>query len=409
MIHPEVHRRKKALVIAVGLGEGVESGLAKAIQTHNPDSLLFLATEKSQEETLAKVSELLGGLGEHDITLISDENDIEECYSGAREAIETLLQKGYSVEADFTSGTKAMSAGLVMAATACEAEALSYVSGKRDKNGRVISGTERFIRLIPNRILAAGRRDAIIRFFKAYQFEACIELASQMLDRTEEPEIRADFETLRALAEAYWAWDRFDHQGASNILHSLEEDSLKRFGVKGAVIRGKSFLRRFLQKSKETPYPEEVLADLLCNAARRAEEGKWDDATARLYRATEFLAQYQLWTQYGLDIGDLKVEKLPLPLQDEYESKQDRDGKVKLSLREGYTLLEALGDPLGGYSERLRGPLEARNMSILAHGLEPVGERTYQALAEEVERVIEEVAPEALRLRQEGLFPRLRV
>jgi hypothetical protein len=53
-------------------------------------------------------------------------------------------------------------------------------------------------------------------------------------------------------------------------------------------------------------------------------------------------------------------------------------------LGRSYELLAALGDPLGErYRERradLDKILSARNLSLLAHGFDPVGERTYAGL-----------------------------
>ena len=52
------------------------------------------------------------------------------------------------------------------------------------------------------------------------------------------------------------------------------------------------------------------MADLLNNAQRRIDEGKYDDAVARLYRANELIAQITL-TKFGvIDNALLDEEKV---------------------------------------------------------------------------------------------------
>ena len=135
-----------------------------------------------------------------------------------------------------------------------------------------------------------------------------------------------------------------------------------------------SNLRR--EDGKPEPY---YVADLINNAERRAEESKYDDAVARLYRTMELIAQYRLRKNYGIDPSNAETEKIPQSLMEKWNIPKDRK-TVKLALNSDYELLDALGDPLGQkYMEdrKLKNLLLKRNASILAHGQTPVTKQTY--------------------------------
>jgi CRISPR-associated protein (TIGR02710 family) len=138
----------------------------------------------------------------------------------------------------------------------------------------------------------------------------------------------------------------------------------------------------------------ELVEDLLANAERCAHRGRYDDAVARLYRATELLAQIRLRRVYDIQTGDVwldspaiaecpaalelleKARAQAVPLSEGSRGADTRDRQVKIGLWQAYSLLGALGDPLGEHfladSRHLKGFLEMRHRSILAHGLDPV-------------------------------------
>ena len=77
---------------------------------------------------------------------IRDESDAEAAYEAAVKAVRRLAVKGRSPEAitvDYTYGSKPMSAGALYAAVTENCGSIVYVTGERDENGRVISGTDR--------------------------------------------------------------------------------------------------------------------------------------------------------------------------------------------------------------------------------------------------------------------------
>jgi len=78
------------------------------------------------------------------------------------------------------------------------------------------------------------------------------------------------------------------------------------------------------------------------------------------------------------------LETLPPGLRQEWEPGA-RDGAVSVGLQDAYRLLQALNDELGQryFAAGLAGErslLSARNRSILAHGIDPIGDKVYQEL-----------------------------
>ena len=123
---------------------------------------------------------------------------------------------------------------------------------------------------------------------------------------------------------------------------------------------------------------------MLANAQRRADEGHYDDAVARLYSAIEKTAKIALWVRHGINNSRVDVERMPESIREELRPMADADGMARIGLQKSYALLASLGDALGtAYMERrqeLERQLEARNTSLLAHGFEPIGAEKYQKL-----------------------------
>lgn len=141
---------------------------------------------------------------------------------------------------------------------------------------------------------------------------------------------------------------------------------------------------------------EELVHDLMANARRRGREGRYGDAVARLYRAIEAMAQHRLDSEYGIKTSGVPYDQVPEELARRWwDGAGNGGGSVgdevleprKIGLREAYTLLEHFGDDLAlRFRESVvetpknEGALTARNMSILAHGFQPVGEKVYERL-----------------------------
>jgi len=177
--------------------------------------------------------------------------------------------------------------------------------------------------------------------------------------------------------------------------------------VLGEIARLTSHLDELLA----TPRPgRHHVVDLLANAWRRQEEGRFDDAVARLYRAIEAVAQVRLAETHGIDSTErVPLARVPENLRKRLEA-QAEGGYLRLGLQDAYALLAELGDSLGEKFRQAgldgRGSvLTVRNRSVLAHGFERVSEKTCNALWQTVldlAAVKDEELPNFPRLSQGG-------
>lgn len=127
-----------------------------------------------------------------------------------------------------------------------------------------------------------------------------------------------------------------------------------------------------------------LLQDLLANAERRAELGRFDDALARLYRALELAAEADIHERLGFILKDPKTwpEGFPQTLKERILRPR---GLIEL-LEAGFELDVAfnqqgtLTQRLFGQKNRLQALLSRRHESILAHGTRPVEEEDYRNL-----------------------------
>jgi hypothetical protein len=150
------------------------------------------------------------------------ENDPDACFDHFDQAIEALLRKGFDstdLVVDFTRGTKAMSAALVLAATRHAVPILRYVGGdRRDARGTVIAGSERIYETRTARATARRRLDVARDLVERANFAGALavlpdpdhKLAAIGWDAAEQLVSR----NLRPLIAWFAAWDRLDYTGA---------------------------------------------------------------------------------------------------------------------------------------------------------------------------------------------------
>ncbi len=291
----------------------------------------------------------------------------------------------------------------------------SYVGGReRDKEGlgRVVTGSElRRIDVSPWQLFAVQERKRIAQYFDAHQYAAAAMMLHDIVPHVRERDRRI-FDLLAGAAEGYAGWDRFDHDYALQQLAMLRRQleaaalgsELEEFV--SSIGRGDDLLGRLKPATANFKRPHVLLlSDLLANADRRIEEGKHDDAVARLYRALELQGQIAFERVFGQETSKVEVRSLPDGLRDEYARKYPGDDdKLRLPLFAVYRALAEQGDEVGkrfleAWGE-VRKILESRNSSIIAHGLRPIGEEQ----ARKFRGIVVTFLPEGLELPR---FPRL--
>ena len=123
------------------------------------------------------------------------------------------------------------------------------------------------------------------------------------------------------------------------------------------------------------------LIDLWLNARRRASQGRFDDAVARVYRLIEWTAQWLIRTKLGADTGDFPDRLLP----EDVDARRDGRGRIKLPLWAGWQVVSAhvqgpAHDLIASHGNELRDLLSIRNNSILAHGFAPVAHASWNRM-----------------------------
>jgi len=357
----------RGLLISVGTGigdspESIIHAIKLSIKEKNPERIAFLVSPQSKKnaEEVAKMLNL--SKNTFSFFEVSDPNDLDMAFSEAKKAINWLNSEGIPTEeviSDFTSGTKPMSSAIVLVSFLNNVERLSYVQGKRVK-GIVVAGTERTITFSPILTFVEKCISQAKEYLKKYQYEAALKILKfpqtykEILDEKE----RKRVESLISLIRAYNYWDKFNHLYATGEFKKIDFSLFKEFkptDVKILHIIGNAIKNKKIEK--------EIIVDLLANAERRFNEGKYDDCVARLYRALEMLVQWRLKEKFGLDTGDIDLSKVP-DKEKWYNYRNPRDGKIKLPLYASYELLKSLEDPIGNEIEYIEGLLSIRNNSI---------------------------------------------
>lgn len=398
----------KALIATVG---GTTQPIIKSITEHQPEFVCFLCSQESVDLVAAIKQGVKDQLQPQTISfqdfkvISNDVGDLIKCYEDALTCVNHLKSRGYQAEdivVDYTGGTKTMSVALGLACVA-QGYSFSYVSGhQRTKEGLgiVVDGTEEVrTGISPWSLFAVEESQLIATLFNQCQFAAAEQATRRLLDRAGlEPRKRRYFQIVEKLCLAYGLWDRFDHAGAMKL---LKENllSLDQFVTDSGAVQyarlletlrdNTQWLSQMANDTKGFTKPARCqVIDLISNAARRASEGKFDDAVARLYRALEFEGQVSL-AEPPLHIqGSDKVplEKVPESLREEYLQRHGAPDSptLKLPLFSTFRLLKEIGHESGlrfdQYREKLEGILSARNSSILAHGNTPIKESTYNSL-----------------------------
>lgn len=389
----EIHSRHILLITTVG---GAPEPLVASIEQWRPAKVLFVPSSETADK-VGRIRDLLKQHGhdlregEYETIPVSDPQNFSRCVHEMRNGLEGYVtgwcERGddYDCVADFTGGTKCMSAALALVARPWPAVQFSYVGGtRRDKDdvGIVVSGKEQVARAA-NPWDALGYQaveDAVAAFDRlAYGWGAqrLRNALPYVVDQKSELSVLATF------MEAYALWDRSEYGQAFDSFVQCA----KRLNDLSAALPGaaRDRLRRHIEHARtrleklkqgsDCP-TRELLDDLIANAARRREEGRHVDAVARLYRAVEAAAQLRLWERYKINTGKILLEAVPGSMRDRLEP-QAVDGRLKLGLQDAYEVLLRMEDPLG---ERFAGlgwnsaksPLSKRNDSIAGHGFKTV-------------------------------------
>lgn len=291
-----------------------------------------------------------------------------------RTAIAGLLGKwrGSRLIADYTGGTKTMSAALVLTALEFDDVELQLVAGARPDLERTADETEQARRA---GVDALRLHRAMIQYLDGWQrfsyFEAAEGLATIRASVDVPSADQLPFAT--SLSRALARWDRFDHAGALRLIENFRHRVMAQYPE---LLPDLKLLTR--DGTKREPAR---LFDLWLNAQRRASQGRFDDAVARWYRLLEWTAQWQIHLQLDLATKDFPRDRLPSSVR----LPADGQATVNIGLVDAWKVVaDQCKGPCQEFANneatRLRSYSDKRNNSILAHGFRPVSQDDWSEL-----------------------------
>ncbi|VVB63586.1 CRISPR-associated protein (Cas_Cas02710) [uncultured archaeon] len=395
-------RRYLFINVGTGVSHGEEDaidslghGILASIKDHRPDFIVFFGSEKSKAvlDSIKKQYKISFGenLSNYEFVQLENVDDFDSCYECIENKLKTAMDSEIII--DYTTGTKTMAISAAICALLYR-KSLSVVSGKRGPKNIVMEGTEcvRSVNLFQayNRI----QFDRAFMAFNSYRFE---EAKSHLRS------IAGDYDIDKyvQIFNAYDLWDKFDHLNSFNILKNIKCDKLN---------NNKGFLGRLSSNN----IPELLLAELLNNAERRIEEGKYDDAVARLYRSIEYISQIKL-SRYSIktdniDVDLLKKLGLDTATLAKFNGLKNEKQIIKVGLNLGYEILQNLDDELGKRfleDKELKNILSKRNSSILAHGTRSICKADAISLLEKGIAYSRIIFKDIDNSRDQGKFPKL--
>ncbi len=372
--------RRKVLAVTVG---GEPDPIVRTVEWHRPDfTLFFVSTEprggtrrfllEDTEKGLSILKRTGLSADAYEIITLPDPDDFADCFRRMVEALKEHAAAGERL-ADYTGGTKTMSAALVTAAL-LQGWSLSLVTGERLDTVKVASGTELARRVHSAPFFVEQTLIQTRVLYERHEFAGAAEILRELMGSTElPPSEQTRLTHLHTFLRALAAWDRFAYDQACDLLRTVGEIWPDGCAFLAQLLRGKKFHYK--------------VADLVGNALRRADQARYEDAVLRLYRAVELLAQLRLQLQHhqnsgDLDLSALDLAALPPELAQRLRERKEKEGRAWVGLVEAYELLAALNDPIGLAFPKLQAPLKdllaQRNNLFLTHGLQPIRKEDWE-------------------------------
>ena len=361
-------------VVFICTGRDPGTGRAGSVQQIRGKGLVIRASPDDAQPGLPNIPVQAGLTEERFEELLVPVDDLDAAFVAIDEKLASLQQRFPEARlvADYTGGTKTMTAALVAAALEHPRVELQVVTGNRANLVRVLDGTQYAAPASVDGIRMGRAIQAQVAAWQRFGYEE----AAQGLARVPAPragELRVRLSRARDLSVAFAAWDRFDHREALRLFELYAPLVAEKLGLQLQALR--------ILAGEHGPRRESLQVwDLWLNAERRAAAGRYDDAVARVYRVIEWTAQWILRAQAGLDTADIPPDRIPPGVA----TAPGRPGKHQAGLFAAWQLVAAhthgaAAQVFHTHREALRDLLDRRNGSILAHGFKPIDAKGWKA------------------------------
>ncbi len=426
----------RALIL---LGTRQATTAALLLGTLCVERVAFLLTDATRDMP-AQAAALLGGSTDGWLSLPGDHSATLSVYQGLRQLIERWADLDRStIAVDVTGGLKPMSVGVEKAAHLLGLPTIyiesDYGPGPDGRFGP-IAGTQRLI-IPPNPYAVFGDLEAVQaqEQYRQHDYAVAARIFRTLAVRVAAPDpasapvlavLGARYTALAELAELYAAWDVLDFtqalEHASRLL-ALPLDSLpelapyvarlaEQHAMLGRLVDVSASVVRRDDQARQTLADADAMLPLLgtlhAAALRRAAQGRYDFAALFRYRCLELISQHRL-ASYGIlcNRPDYRTVGIaPAELRERFAAVQQSVGRKDLkklperniALFDGYMVLMALDDPLvrGYMIQQIEQRSSARNLSVLAHGYQLIGQAEYNQFAAVVDAILDRLFTQVL-------------
>jgi CRISPR-associated protein (TIGR02710 family) len=393
--------RSKALILLASRPESVDI----AVRELRPKVLGVIFSQDVLLAVAAKCSELRGEGVEFRYRMVDDPMEISDAFAKFELVLSELEELGYGREdilLDATGGTTPMRLGVALAAMTRGISMVHQRVPQRYVGGRWERDESREIEVAPmgNPLVATGplREGQGVELFNRRDYGAAALVFGDIAQKVSGVEREHYYRGLKLLSEGYAARDVADYGGALGRLREAREElgvglSEVDLAEKAEALGYRIAVHLPFLGSLRGRLSIENVVDMLENARRRiVDQDRYDDGVARLYRCVEMWHQWRL-SQYSISTERVSWEKLDEGAREQFLEEAGLSELPEiLALHHARLLDHTLSGDVAEDDAVLRDLLQKRNRSILAHGLEPIGEKAAFRFLEYVDRLVE--APE---------------
>lgn len=391
----------KALILLASRPESVEVAVGRL----RPESVGVIVSQEILPAVVAKCSEF-GDRVRFLYRIVDSPMEISDAFGRFEHLLSELEENGYSREEvllDATGGTTPMRLGVALAAMTRGVEMVHQRVPQRYVNGRWERDEEQGIEVHPmrNPLEATGllREGQAVDLFNWRDYAAAARIFGDVAEKVSGVARGHYYRGLLLLAEGYAAWDVADYGDALEKLKGARTELGVGFVDRELAERAGALVDRitnhlpFLGRVRGRLSVENVV-DMLENARRRiVSQRRHDDGIARLYRTLEMWHQWRLQEHHSISTAEPDWKEMDEDSRQRFLEAAGLDELPEvLALRHARLLDRVLDGGVSEDDEVLRDLLQQRNRSILAHGLEPIGEKAALRFLEYVDALVE--APE---------------
>ena len=391
--------KARALIMAVSRPDALDVAVEKV----GPE-IVGLITSQNIHAKIVQRSIELEGRARFLHGMVDSPMEIQDSFGRFEYLLGLLEEEGYGEEdvlLDATGGTTPMRLGAVFAAMQRGMRMVHQRFPQRYVDGEWKRDESKEIEVVPmdNPLESSGllREGQAIELFNRRDYGTAALVFGDVASKVAGVERKHYYGGLVFLAEGYGAWDVADYGTALLKLKLAREELSVGFSEAAFAERAKEIADRirahfaFLSKAQGDKPSVENVVDMVENARRRiADQRRYDDGVARLYRAVEMWHQWRLLKRHSVSTKGVRWQEIP---EETWARFLQTSGLTQLPEDLDLTRARALDQILSGEAMEddnvFRDLLQKRNNSILAHGLKPVGEGPAKKFLEYVDAMVD--------------------